>query len=124
MKLLLDMNLAPRWEPYLRERGWPAEHWVALGEPDADDATIMAFARQHGHVIVTNDLDFGTLLALSDDSGPSVVLLRASVLAPESIGVRLTECLVRFQPQLEKGALVVFDDLQNKLRLLPIGAKR
>ena len=124
MKLLLDMNLAPRWAQYLSERNWPAQHWAALGKPEADDATIMAFARQQGYVVITNDLDFGTLLALSDDTGPSVVLIRASILAPESIGARLTECLSRFQPQLEKGALVVLDDAQSKIRLLPIGANR
>lgn len=124
MKLLLDMNLAPRWAQYLTERNWPAEHWTTLGDPKADDATIMAFARQRDYVVITNDLDFGTLLALSNEAGPSVVLLRASILAPETLGARLAECLSRSQPQLEKGALVVLDDANSKIRLLPIGANR
>lgn len=81
----------------------------------------MAHARTQSAIVITSDLDFGAMLALSGDAGPSVVQLRASILAPEVLGPRVRECLVRFDQQLEAGALVVLDDRNSKLRLLPIG---
>lgn len=114
------MNLSPRWVDYLTHRGWQARHWSAVGEASAEDATIMAVAQTHGEVVVTNELNFGTLLALSGDGGPSVIQLRATILAPEVVGPRVLECLERFGAQIAAGALVVMDDRRGKVRLLPI----
>jgi predicted nuclease of predicted toxin-antitoxin system len=45
MKLLVDMNLSPRWVETLTQAGFEAAHWSSLGAPDASDAAIRAFAR-------------------------------------------------------------------------------
>jgi predicted nuclease of predicted toxin-antitoxin system len=37
MKLLVDMNLAPAWAPFLRANGFESIHWSSLGTPDAAD---------------------------------------------------------------------------------------
>lgn len=124
MKLLIDMNLSPRWVEFLVLRGRQAQHWSTLGEAKASDETIMTLARSRGDVVVTSDLDFGTLLALSGDDGPSVIQLRASILAPEVLGPRLLECLARFESQIKVGALIVLDNRRSKVRLLPIGERR
>ncbi len=63
MKLLVDMNLSPRWTLLLAGNGFDASHWSAVGAPDAPDAEIMAFARSGDHVVLTHDLDFGAILA-------------------------------------------------------------
>jgi predicted nuclease of predicted toxin-antitoxin system len=70
MKLVVDMNLSPEWVSVLREAGWEAEHWSQLGDPRAVDVEIMVWAREHGRVVFTHDLDFGTLLALTQAEGP------------------------------------------------------
>ena len=41
MKLLIDMNLSPRWTTLLRKAGYEAEHWSSVGAHDASDADIM-----------------------------------------------------------------------------------
>ena len=41
MKLLLDMNLAPRWVGFLQEHGFEAVHWSSVGDAKASDAAIM-----------------------------------------------------------------------------------
>jgi len=33
MKLLLDMNLSPRWIQTLEDQGWEAVHWTSVGDP-------------------------------------------------------------------------------------------
>jgi predicted nuclease of predicted toxin-antitoxin system len=63
VKLLLDMNVAPRWAEWLRESGVDAIHWMDVGMPTASDAVIFAYAQSNGMIVFTHDLDFGALLA-------------------------------------------------------------
>ena len=42
MKLLVDMNLSPRWVPVLIDAGFEAVHWSIVGAFDATDVHIMA----------------------------------------------------------------------------------
>ncbi|MBV8794319.1 MAG: DUF5615 family PIN-like protein [Hyphomicrobiales bacterium] len=63
MKLLVDMNLSPRWVKALIEAEIEASHWSTLGPANASDADIMAFARANGYVVLTHDLDFSAILA-------------------------------------------------------------
>jgi predicted nuclease of predicted toxin-antitoxin system len=39
------MNLTPAWVEFFTARGFESVHWQSVGEHDADDAVIMAFAR-------------------------------------------------------------------------------
>ncbi|GAB1394739.1 hypothetical protein MASR1M60_29030 [Rhodocyclaceae bacterium] len=58
MKLLVDMNLSPKWVGYLVAVGYEAIHWSALGAGNAPDSEIMAHARTGNFVVLTSDLDF------------------------------------------------------------------
>ncbi len=60
MKLLIDMNLSPRWVSVLGDAGIDSVHWSALGAHDATDSQIMAYARANDYVVLTHDLDFST----------------------------------------------------------------
>jgi hypothetical protein len=66
MRILLDMNLSPRWGPVLKDLGHECRHWSDIGDPRATDATIMAWARSHDQVVLTHDLDFGAILAATE----------------------------------------------------------
>src|ERR1041385_733998 len=120
MKLLVDMNLSPDWVAVLRQGGWEAVHWSTIGNPRAEDSEIMAWAREHGHVVFTHDLDFGTALALTRAEGPSVVQVRTQDVTPLAIGTMVSNALRQFQSQLEKGALIVLDETRARARVLPI----
>lgn len=84
LAVLVDVNLSPGWVPFLAGHGHTAVHWSAVGSPAALDPEIMDWARANGHVVLTNDLDFGTLLAVTHASGPSVILIRSGSLSPRS----------------------------------------
>jgi hypothetical protein len=58
------------------EQGIDARHWSEVGDLRAPDAEIMQWARQHGCVVFTNDLDYSALLAATRASGPSVLQVR------------------------------------------------
>lgn len=86
MKLLIDMNLSPRWVDILLDAGIESVHWSTVGAPTAPDADIMAFAKTYDYVVLTHDLDFGAILAATHGEKPSVVQIRAANLAAEVIG--------------------------------------
>lgn len=65
LRLVVDVNLSPAWVDALTDAGWDVVHWTTVGDPRAPDQEIMAWAREHGRVVYTHDLDFGTLLALT-----------------------------------------------------------
>lgn len=120
MKLLIDMNLSPRWVKVLADAGLDSAHWSALGEKTASDADIMAYARAQDYVVLTHDLDFGAILAATRGDKPSVVLVRAEDASPEAISQLLINALRQMQLTLEQGALLTVDPQRTRLRVLPL----
>jgi predicted nuclease of predicted toxin-antitoxin system len=45
MKVLIDMNLSPRWLDLLTGAGLEAVHWSTLGAGNAPDLEIMTYAK-------------------------------------------------------------------------------
>jgi predicted nuclease of predicted toxin-antitoxin system len=123
MKLLVDMNLSPRWVKRLVEAGLEASHWSSVGAANASDAEIIAFARTNGYVVLTHDLDFSAILAATQGSKPSVVQIRSDDLRPETLGPILIEALRQMAAQLEEGALLTVDPARARLRVLPLGSQ-
>lgn len=119
MKLLIDMNLWAGWVPYLANLGIEAIHWSSVGHADASDIEILAYSRDHGFVILTQDIDFGCILAITQHSKPSVVQIRSEDVAPEAIGHRIVQALKQMQAELEAGAILTVDPVRSRLRLLP-----
>lgn len=120
MKLLLDMNLSPLWLETLRAAGFDAVHWSSLGRADVADEEIMRFAYANGMVVLTQDLDFGILLASTGARRPSVVQLRSDDVLPERIGRRVVDALQQIEAELTAGALVTIDPKRTRLRILPM----
>ena len=118
--ILIDMNLSPEWAPRLRAAGWEAMHWSEIGDPRASDADIMGHAKANGMVVLTHDLDFGTLLALTHADGPSVLQLRSAGVLPESAAHTIINALKAHESALSGGALVVVDPVRSRVRVLPL----
>jgi predicted nuclease of predicted toxin-antitoxin system len=121
MRLLIDMNLTPRWVQWLADASHEAIHWSAVGDPTASDEHICAYARERGFVILTSDLDFPQILARTRQSGPSVILLRGEPLVPEGRSSSLLLALEECQSELLQGAIVSLDwSGHPRARVLPL----
>ena len=120
VKFLIDMNLSPDWAPTLQRRGWNAVHWSTVGEPGASDREIMDWAVDHQYVVFTHDLDFGTMLALTRATGPSVIQIRAADVLPDHLERVVAAALRQHETELAAGALVVVDESRSRVRVLPI----
>jgi predicted nuclease of predicted toxin-antitoxin system len=120
LKLLIDVNLSPTWASFLTEHSIEVVMWADIGNPKAEDVEIMQYARDHGFVIFTNDLDFGHLLAVTNHNAPSVIQIRTNMLIPKHVGKLLLEALVQFRSELESGSLITIEDQKLRARILPI----
>ena len=120
LRIVVDMNLSVEWMPLLEQAGWTAVHWSAIGDPRADDTTIMAWAADHDHVVFTHDLDFGTALALTHAGRPSVIQIRTQRVLPEHIGSMVLAALKQYERELAAGALVVVEPSKSRVRVLPL----
>lgn len=120
MKILVDMNLSPLWGPFLSGQKFEAVHWASVGDPGVSDTQILTYAAEEGFIILTDDLDFGTLFAASRKRSPSVVQMRTQEVLPSSAGALVADVLRSMAPQLEEGALITIDPRRQRVRLLPI----
>jgi predicted nuclease of predicted toxin-antitoxin system len=123
MKLLVDMNLSPRWIGFLVDAGIEATHWSTIGAHNAPDSTIMAFAAMNDYVVLTHDLDFSAILAATQGEKPSVVQIRAEDVSPDVIGRQVAIALRQMTTELEDGALLTVDPNRTRLRVLPLQTK-
>jgi len=120
MKLIVDMNLSPRWAKVLVDAGFEAAHWTTLGANNAPDSEIMAYASANGFIVLTHDLDFGAILAATHGEKPSVVQIRAEDVSPDAIGQQVVIALRQMASELENGALLTVDPSRTRLRVLPL----
>ena len=118
MRILIDMNLSRQWAGFLRERGHVALHWSELGKENAPDGEIVAFARSSGCAVLTADLDFGNILALSGARGPSVIQLRSISTLPRLSGEVVAASISHAAADLEAGAILTIEPGRTRLRSL------
>jgi predicted nuclease of predicted toxin-antitoxin system len=120
MKILVDMNLSPTWIPLLKKAGHDAIHWIDIGKPNAKDSIIMEWAATREFIIFTHDLDFGTMISLTNAEKPSIFQIRTQDVNPSHLGDFVLSILVKYKDELEKGALLVVDEDKLRVRILPL----
>lgn len=122
MRFLIDNALSPQVADGLSAVGHDAVHVRERGLANGTDEAVCALAAQETRVIDSADTDFGTLLAQSRNSGPSIILFRgASTRAPEAQVRLLVANLSALATDLEVGCVAVFDENRIRVRRLPIG---
>lgn len=120
MRFLIDMNLSPQWVPFIESAGHQGQHWRDVGPSDAPDRELLGYADDRGFVLVTQDLDFGMLLALGGATTPSVIQFRSQDVLPGDVGASFLAAIESARDQITAGALVTVDPKNHRVTLLPI----
>jgi predicted nuclease of predicted toxin-antitoxin system len=120
MKVLVDMNLSPDWTHFLGASGYETVHWSDVGPTHATDHELMRWAIANDHIVLTADLDFGAILAMTQGTKPSVVQVRSEILSPRAIGGAVVRALGQAHRELADGALISLDAAHSRLRILPL----
>lgn len=119
-RFLADMNLSPITVEDLRREGYDVIRVSDLLPADAPDSEILELARQREAVVITQDLDFSALLALSGYDRPSLITLRLTNTDPHLVSERLKQVFVQVEQRLNDGCAVTVDDANIRIRKLPI----
>lgn len=117
---MLDQGLAPQAATALRERGFDAVHVIEIGMERAEDAAILARARNEERVCVTLDHDFHAHLAVAGDGRPSVILLRVEGLNAQLQAELIVVVCLRCEEALCTGAAISADGITVRVRRLPL----
>ena len=120
MRFLADMGVNLQIVEWLRRNGNDAVHLRDEGLQRLPDSNIFDKAFSERRVILTFDLDFGEIAALSGGRIVSVILFRLHNTRTPHVLQRLQSTLA-FRQELEKGAVIVVEETRCRVRRLPIG---
>lgn len=121
MRFLVDINLSPRLADQLGALGHDVVHAWSLGLGSAPDAVLLERVRSENRVLISADSDFGTILAATRATTPSVLYLRGvSGRRVDDLVARLAAALPMIEEALEAGSLVVVEPARVRIRSLPI----
>ena len=120
MKFLGDMSISPQSIAFLRDQHIEAVHLYELGLARLPDLEIVQKAQEEGYVILTHDLDFGELLALSGNNTPSIVIFRLRNMRPHNVNRYLQILVTEHQSALDEGVVVTVEEARIRVRRLPI----
>ncbi|MBD2597779.1 hypothetical protein BCD64_13635 [Nostoc sp. MBR 210] len=120
MKFLADMGISLRTISWLRSGGYDVVHLRDEGLQRLPDNEILIKARTERRILLTVDLDFAQLLAVSGDNLPSVILFRLGNENYDVINERLTQVLRECQEDLEAGSIISVSNETFRVRRLPI----
>lgn len=120
LRLLADVHISPLTVEVLRSQGYDIVRTTDLLPATASDAEILELARVEGKVVLTQDLDFSMLVALSNYGLPSLITLRLSSARPDVVAQRLLDVLPTVEAELTEGAAITISDDSVRVRKLPI----
>jgi predicted nuclease of predicted toxin-antitoxin system len=120
MKFLADMGISPRVVDMLRVLGHEAAHLHEMGLDRLPDVDILGKALREESVILTHDLDFSELLAISGARLPSVITFRLRDMRPVNVYQHLVALLSQHGEAIAQGTIVTVTERRIRMRSLPI----
>jgi len=121
VRFLADMGVHVRAVEWLRDKGHDAKHLRDEGLQRIPNGEIFEKAIAEGRVILTFDLDFGEIAALSGGRTASVILFRLRNTRAANVIARLAAVLEDSTGALETGAVVLVEESRHRVRRLPVG---
>jgi predicted nuclease of predicted toxin-antitoxin system len=120
MRFLCDMGVSRKVSEWLQHQRHDSTHLGDEGLARLPNGQIFAKAFAEKRIILTWDLDFGEIAAMSGDKWTSIVVFRLRNTRTADVIQRLSLALQSSAADLEKGAIVVVEDHRIRVREFPI----
>lgn len=120
LRLIADVHISPLTVAALKRQGYDVVRSTDFLPATAADIEILEFARVENRIVLTQDLDFSMLVALSNYEQPSLITLRLSSAKPDVVTQKLLEVLPNLDQDLIEGSAITIDDNSIRVRKLPI----
>ncbi|MGO9122478.1 MAG: DUF5615 family PIN-like protein [Desulfomonilaceae bacterium] len=123
MKFLLDMPVSSLLLDVLRAHGHEGVHAHEIGMDRATDTELLETARIEGRILITADLDFPRLLALSLSERPGLILFRGGNYSDIQMCELLGKVLDRVPIGTLGASICVIDQKRIRITRLPLQPK-
>ena len=123
MRFLADVGVSLRVVEWLRNNGHDTKHLREEGLHRMPNGEIFEKAIDENRIIITFDLDFGEVVALSKGKKASVILFRLPNTRTSHVISRLSTALKDAAHALGEGAVVVIEESRHRVRDLPPGKR-
>ena len=123
MRFLVDMCVNVRVAEWLRSQGHDAVHLRDEGLQRLANGEIFQKAASENRAVLTFDLDFSEIAALTQGQLASVVVLRLQNTRFQNVIDRLSAVLLESAAALDKGAVISVEESRHRIRYLPVGAR-
>jgi predicted nuclease of predicted toxin-antitoxin system len=120
MNFLLDVPVSPTLISLLEAYGHGGVHVHQIGLHTASDESLLALARREHRIVITADLDFPRLLALSAANGPGLVLFRGGNYSEAEMRALLRRVLEKVSSEQLAQSVCVVDKRRIRLTNLPL----
>ena len=120
MRFLADMGVPGSVILKLRQRGHDAVHLREQDLQRLPDDEIFQKAIVENRILLTFDLDFSEIVALSGDENVGIVVFRLRNTRANNVLARLEKVLAESSEALEEGAVITVEDHRHRVRPLPI----
>ena len=114
------MPLPPALAHWLAAQGHDAVHASAVGLDRSADAEILAHAKREARTVITADLDYPRLLALTGAIGPSLILFRGGDWSEPEVTARMQQILGAMGESQITRSIIVVDRTRVRRRRMPI----
>ena len=120
IRILADVHISPLTIQFLNKLGYDAVRVNSLLPAEAADTDITEKAIEDNRVLLSHDLDFSEIIALSGDVRPSLISLRLEDPRVENVNRILERVLPNIETDLASGAIVTVEDRRVRVRRLPV----
>lgn len=119
MKFILDANIPYSSLEIFEGFGLKAVHVADIGLKKTTDVEILSYAARRNLIIVTRDLDFGTLAIHEGRAAYGIIILRLPFsFAARNINAALQSFLGTVEVKMLRGALVIVELGRYRIRKL------
>ena len=119
MRFVADMCMDVRVASWLNSQGHDATHLRDEGLQRLPNGGVFEKAIAESRVVVTFDLDFGEIVALSKGRKTGVILFRLRNTRTAFVIQRLSEVISECADALMRGAIVIVEEARHRVREFP-----
>jgi predicted nuclease of predicted toxin-antitoxin system len=123
VRFLADMCVDVRIAKWLLQNGHDATHLRDQGLQRMPNGEIFEKAIREDRIIITFDLDFGEIAALTKSWRTSVILFRLKNTRTLHVIERLSSVIERFEDALKRGSIITVEETRCRVRHFPMGVE-
>lgn len=120
MRIIADVHIRPGTVRHLNSLGHEVIRANEILPPEAPDQEIITLAVATSRVILTQDLDFSDIIALSGVTQPSLITLRLADTSADNVNSVLAYALPALEGLVDTGVMVTVEDGRVRIRELPV----